>query len=175
MARLPETPTVGALRRVGGWSLLLPRSLATVLALGWMGFIWFLSSSRGRHAIEAFDLDVLWNNFLHAPAFGLLAYLLLLGLPRREDGWARIDLLGALFVLGSCALYAAVDELHQGQVPRRVASVTDWITDVVGASSVVWIASYLGRPGQSSEWGLWWRFLLGLAACFAAALAATLA
>lgn len=167
-------PTVRALRAVGRLCLGIRRPLAAVLVAAWMGFIWYMSSSRGRHAMETFDLGVLWNNFLHAPAYGFLAYLVLLGIPRREDGWPRIDRAGVLWTLGVVVGYAVVDEVHQSFVPQRVPSVTDILTNAVGASCVLWIAAYLGgRP--AGDRGVWWRLVLGLSACWAAAGLATVA
>ncbi len=52
------------------------------------------------------------------------------------------------------AIFAAMDEAHQHWLPHRVASVSDWIADVVGATAGLVAGVLLGtdaRPFRADE------------------------
>jgi len=102
----------------------------------------------------------------HALLFGLLAFWILLALPRRE-GWPVLSRSSVALLLGLALSLGALDELHQGSVPGRAMSAADVLTDLTGAACVLWICAFAGRPG-ASEHGLRLRLLLCLAACAAA-------
>ena len=163
--------TVGWFRRIGARLLAFPRVAAFLGAVGWMGVIWWTSSFSPKEAPRRYDWRAVVQNFLHAPAFGVLAALWILSLPRRGD-WPRLSLAERALVVALTLGYGIVDELHQASVPGRDLSVLDLTTDAVAAVCVLWIVDYLGRPG-ANEPGLGRRFALGLLACLASALAAT--
>ena len=78
----------------GALALALPRPLWALVAVGWAGFGWFLSSRPGEDLPSSF----LWSwagNLAHAPLFGLLALWLALAAPRRpasgERGRAEVE------------------------------------------------------------------------------------
>jgi len=160
-----------ALRGAGRALLRQPRALAWVAPLAWAGLLWWLSSHRSLIDTERAQALVYWGNLAHAPAFGILA-LLLLPLAPRAAGWVRLGARELATVFSLATLYAAVDELHQSRVPGRDASLFDVVTDTVGVACVLWIAVYLSRR-DGSEGGLRRRLLAGLALCAGAAVLST--
>jgi VanZ family protein len=136
-----------------------------------MSVIWWTSNFSPPPAPRRYDWRSVVQNFLHAPAFGLLALLLLLTLPRRGT-WPVLHRPEQLVVVLGTLVYGVIDELHQASVPGRDLSVLDLMTDVTAAACVLWIVGYLGRTG-ATEAGLARRFALGLGACLLCALAAT--
>ncbi len=103
-------------------------------AVSLMAAIWWFSSlSRLPELPPGLDSDKL----VHAVVYGLLAWLLWVGLVRggnmesRRAAWAA----GVLAVA-----YGAVDEIHQGFVPLREPDVLDLLADGMGAALCgVWI------------------------------------
>ena len=162
------------LLRVGTALLRLPRALRLALALGWMGLIWLLSGSEMPEVSSAFYWPFLGNLF-HAPLFGLLGLWWIAALSAAPGAgarpWpsARCLSYALLLVLA----YAIVDELHQASTPGRSPSSGDVCTDLIGASSVVWVVAYLGSDALTQV-GLLRRLGLGLLACCGAAGLATL-
>lgn len=81
----------------------------------------------------------------HPPEYFFLALLCMhaaraLGVPRN---WKRI-----VRVLGSGAVFAALDEFHQFFVPGRIADPLDWMLDLVGILAGIigyWILSTIGQ------------------------------
>lgn len=161
-----------ALRAVGDVLVRLPRTGVFVLLAAWMAMIWALSS------LPAGTGDPTWYggwkmNLAHAPVFGFLALWAALLLPRAGD-WPRLELRHAALVLGFVLVYAIVDELHQASSPGRDPSALDVVTDLVGASCVLWIAAYV-RGGAATERGLRLRLVVGVILCVVAAGLATFA
>ena len=177
----PEAPAaavggllLGALRASGRFLLRVPLALALVLPVGWALVIWDLSSqSRPVKTSESF----LWefaSNLAHAPLFGLLTLFLAAVLLReRGGGWPHARGWPRVLVFACTLGYAVLDEIHQSHTPGRHASAGDVVTDVVAALQVLWIVTYLGRPG-ASEPGLVRRLAVGGLLCVASALLATL-
>lgn len=163
--------TVGWFRKAGAMLLLFPRFVALLAAAGWMGVIWWTSSFSPADAPRRYDWRAVVQNFLHAPAFGMLALLWILTLPRRGS-WPAPTTLERALVVALTLGYGIIDELHQASVPGRDLSVFDLMTDATAAVCVLWIVLYLGDTGVS-ERGLGRRFALGLFACLVCALAAT--
>lgn len=70
-----------------------------------------------------------WRDGAHVPAYGLLAWLVMLGFRRR--GW---PLSYALFVGIACAVvFGLWTEVAQGLAPGREASLHDLLNDLLGA------------------------------------------
>ena len=130
-------------RLLGRW-LHLPLAVrATACALH-VGAIWWLSSLEG-------DVDkhkALWKSFLHNGAhvvvFAVLAALIwsLWGAHARAGR-------GAWVAFAWTVVYAVVDELHQGAVPHRHASVYDLMSDACGALIGIGVLMWL-RGGWST-------------------------
>jgi VanZ family protein len=161
--------TLLGLRAGGRFLLRLPALLALVLTVLWGSLIWSLSA---RHVPLPSGGSAFWelvSNLAHAPLFGLLGLFLATLLLRGDAGeWPRFHARSVALVLALVVTYGAIDEWHQSHVPGRDASPLDIVTDLTGASLVLWIAAYLGRHG-ASERGLWLRLLAGLVLCVAAA------
>jgi len=162
-----------ALTRVGNFLAGLPRGVGVVLVLAWMGLIWALSEREGSRDLPATDVFAWIGNLAHAPLFGLLGLLALGAVARpRRDGWERPRgrALAALFAF--VVAYGLVDEWHQASTPGRTSSLSDVLTDAVGAASVLLVADFLARS-RAGERGLFARLALGACACGLAAAWAT--
>jgi len=167
--RTPPTPYGSALRRVGRALLALPSWLAWFLPLGWMGFIWFLSSQRLDTPGGAFGLWGFLGNLAHAPLFGFLAlFWIALLLRGKGTGWPRLGGRVAGLVMLLVGGYGVIDEWHQSSTGGRQSSASDVLTDVVGAVCVLWIVHVLGDEGVT-EGALRRRLLAGVALCAVAA------
>jgi len=164
----------GALRAAGAWLLRMPRWLAALLALGWMAFIWNLSSGPIEVGGEGFGWAVL-ANLAHAPLFGLLALWCCVALPRRREPflWAQLDARAIALVLAIVGAYGAFDEWHQSRVSTRTPSGYDLATDLVGAAAVLLVVHQAGRA-QTSAARLGTCLGLGALACCIAAIVAAL-
>ncbi|MDD2708172.1 MAG: VanZ family protein [Verrucomicrobiae bacterium] len=121
--------------------------------------IWFASSLTGREVGDA----VWWTRYLpdflrvradklgHAMMFGALGALGLRALffghgwPLIRSGWGT---------LAGCALYGAVDEIHQLWAPGRSCDPMDWLADVIGSGLFIvawgWFFARK-RSGQQGE------------------------
>ncbi len=107
------------------------KPLARVLpALAWAGLLFWLSSqSTLPSAVFLFDgID----KFFHAGAYGVLALLVWLALPRGGGRTRRVVLALAL-----ASVYGVSDEVHQHWVPGRTTDVFDWLADTSGAALAV--------------------------------------
>ncbi|MEO0651981.1 MAG: VanZ family protein [Planctomycetota bacterium] len=158
---------------MGKTLLRLPRWVGVALTLAWMGLIFRLSSLSKPVPVDV-RVPLFFNDFAHAPLFGMVAFLALIALPRRMEPfpWPRLDRRAWWGVLALVALYGISDEIHQSTTPGRDASLGDVITDVVGGFSVLMLARHLGR-GPGGRAGTWWRLAAGLALCATAAAAST--
>ncbi|WP_276955518.1 VanZ family protein [Allomeiothermus silvanus] len=108
----------------------MSRPLYLILALGWMGVIFYFSSQSG----DRVGLPSPWDKFVHAGVYGLLGWLLGRGSghPASEGpsapGWRRYSWGWAIAVA-----YGLSDEFHQSFVPGRQADALDLLADSVGA------------------------------------------
>ncbi len=153
----------------------LPRPLAAGAAFGWMALIWWLSSGPidVRPPVPAGDF--VWN-LAHAAVFGVLASLVATAaaprpLPARWPHPGRTACLVAFLVV---LIWAALDEWHQVRVDGRHGSPFDFATDLTGAASALWLASYAGRGG-AHERGMRGRIAIAVGLCAAAAGVTTIA
>lgn len=113
------------------------RAVCGLLALAWMGGIFWLSAQPDLpHAPEPW-LDVVLKKGAHAALFGVLA-LLYLGVlqgdgpPSLRDRW---------LAFGLTVLYALSDEFHQSFVPGRTPSLRDVLIDGAGAALALRLVS----------------------------------
>lgn len=83
---------------------------------------------------------------LHAPAYGILTWLLVSSLHRR--GWPRSY---ALFAAGAGAMvFGLWMEIVQGSVPGRVVSIEDVVTNGAGIAMMVVLILWNKMPVQPS-------------------------
>lgn len=119
---VPEGEERGPARRAG------PRRVAL-----WAGVLLYLSAifvlSSLPSPLPALTSRV-GDKILHLLEYGGLGLLLALAL--EAAGLRLRHAAGAALLAAS--LYGATDELHQGLVPNRDASVRDWAADTAGAA-----------------------------------------
>ena len=115
------------------------RSMFLTLALGWMGFIVYLSSQSNPvdlspviGAAARRSTPEIAAAVSHMAEFGILALLLRWGLVFR-----RPSLLMYLGVFAFTMAFAVSDEIHQSFTPGRVSSVRDVFIDGFGAIVVL--------------------------------------
>jgi VanZ family protein len=162
------------LRAAGRFLLRLPRPLALASATAWALLIWVLSSRKAPQPVGASRWWELFSNLAHAPLFGILALLLAAFLLREPDGgWPRPRRARIALVLAAVLAYALLDEWHQQRTPGRDASPLDVVTDMVGASLVLWIVHALRRSEDDRR--LLVRLGAGVLLCVASAALAMLA
>ncbi|MDH5527066.1 MAG: VanZ family protein [Nitrospirota bacterium] len=93
------------------------------------------------------------DKFMHAGAFGLLAFLTAWGLHRGWSEWRLRRVLLLAFLVA--VTYGASDELHQLFVPRRYTDPFDWMADCVGAflalTLFVWWRRRATSPATSAS------------------------
>jgi VanZ family protein len=123
----------------------VPRAAGVLAAIAWCAYLWWMSDDPGFQAGSRVGPNAVLHNLAHVPAFGLLALLLAIALPRRA-GWAVTEWSSLRGVWAIAVLYGIVDELHQGRVPNRDGSVIDVLSDAIGAGMLLLLARYAGGP-----------------------------
>ncbi len=116
-------------RWLSAWSR-CPAVVRWLLPLLVAGLLWW-SSSRSPEPSAPSVVRALLLNGMHVVAYAALAVAIRLALANpasRTWAWPRET---AALVLS--VAYGVVDELHQGEVPGRVCSASDVLTDVAGA------------------------------------------
>ena len=106
-------------------------------ALLWMGGIFYLSSRSTLPGPSNPFWDILLKKGGHATVYALLAVLYRRAL--RPALRPSAQLYGTAWLLA--VLYAATDEAHQGFVPGRHATLTDWLIDGAGAALGLFLAA----------------------------------
>lgn len=124
-----------------------------------MGLLWFLSS-RTPLVSAATNAGAMLHNAAHVVAYAALGAMALLAqtgtrasLPRQR--WVAILM---------ASVYGAVDELHQGYVPGRVQSLSDFGSDLCGALCGVLLVQSI-RSGEPRWARLAWAALVGGIGC----------
>lgn len=112
-----------------------------------MGFLWW-SSSREPAPTPQSDVRAFLHNGAHIVAYGALCASVVLALRRH----GAIGSIGRPVAAGGIAValaYGIVDELHQAYVPGRVCSVSDLLSDGMGAVLAVAILGWAYVAGRS--------------------------
>ena len=117
----------------------MPRTLARLLALAWMGLIYYLSDQPSFGVEELFFAQ---DKVAHAIVFGILAVLYLLSMQRSANVYGLHQL---WIAIGLTAAYGILDELHQAFVPDRTPDVWDVVADTIGGLIAVYLARRLVR------------------------------
>ena len=129
--------------RVGAWfDALVGRWLAAPRAVRWLAVVaavatlWW-SSSRTPRPSEPNVLGALLHNAMHVVAYSVVGATVWCAAhaPRRGMHQRAAAVAAVLFAVA----YGVVDELHQAQVPGRVASAWDVASDTCGGLLAVWM------------------------------------
>lgn len=131
----------------------LVRSTLRILPLGYMAFIWYLSSQSSGAVVNFSFYDSLIKESLHLVEFALLYALLVLALLT----WGELSPRGNKIALVIAVLYALLDEFHQYFVPSRSATVTDLIKDFLGIAVVWYLIKKNYFAQQPTRLGGWLR------------------
>jgi VanZ family protein len=118
---------------------MLPRTASLLLALAWMGCIFYLSHQPGLDLPPLFPQQ---DKLLHFAVYGVLATFLLGALPAPLSGYSRAQV---LLAAGVASLYGISDEFHQSFVPGRQPDVFDWLADSAGALVAAVLMAQLSR------------------------------
>jgi len=122
--------------------------------IAWMALIFWASSQPkvphpGREMGLPDDL-VAWA--AHASLFGVLALFMWRVLRNRPPAAVRPRV--PPLSLGTAvlsALYAACDEVHQLSTPGRMASLSDWLADVMGILIAVGLLAWWARKRSQDQ------------------------
>ncbi len=108
-------------------SATLRRAFFLLLAIAWMGLIFYLSAQPNLSIPGKF-----WgrDKVMHALFFGVLAVFITLAMLEDKRTTAPWKILIA--AVGVVAVYGLIDEIHQSSVPGRHMSWADWVADVTG-------------------------------------------
>jgi VanZ family protein len=96
----------------------------------------YIQSSISSLKIPDFGFD-LEDKILHFLIFGILGILTARGLKKSNFRIVKENYI--LITLITCIIYGASDEIHQYFVPGRYSSWWDWIADILGIITLVWI------------------------------------
>ena len=133
------------------WAL---RFVTTAVTIGWMLFIYFLSSKSPDElrSLDTFSwMGATRDTAGHLVLFGVLGSLLL------AAAWSWVKRPGSLLRLVALTitigtLYGALDEFHQSFVPGRSPTISDVLVDGVGAAlgaiSIRYVVTALTARGQ---------------------------
>ena len=103
------------------------RRLSLLLALGWMAYIFYLSS---QHTLDIPSLFEYQDKVMHFTAYGVLGIFLLGATLLQPGGYTTAQVALATVI---ASLYGISDEFHQSFVPGRDPDVLDWLADTSGA------------------------------------------
>lgn len=117
-----------------------------LLALAWMGVIFWVSSGPVPPVVPDQLLDLLVKKAGHFSAYALLAVLCWLALRGRVS--ARLAPVVAFVVAVG---YAGSDELHQSFNPTRHPSILDVGIDALGAAMALWLVLRVARSRQDGR------------------------
>lgn len=115
------------------------RRLSLLLALAWMGWIFYLSHQPTLGFPPLFPHQ---DKLMHFTAYAVLGGFLLGALAVPPSGHGARQVLLATIV---ASLYGASDEIHQAFVPGRNPDVIDWLADTAGALTAALLLAAISR------------------------------
>ncbi|NHZ69804.1 MAG: VanZ family protein [Thermotogales bacterium] len=119
--------------------MMILRRLSLLLALAWMGVLFYLSHQPTLHTPMLFSGQ---DKLFHATAYGILGFLLLGSRTPAAQGFTNIQVRGSIII---ASLYGISDEFHQYFVPGRNTDVWDWVADTLGAVVAITLLAWLSR------------------------------
>ena len=123
---------------------MLIRRLSLLLALAWMGMIFYLSHHPSLPTPSLFPGQ---DKLFHALVFGTLGVLLLGALPRGAAGYSWQQAGMSVLIV---SLYGLSDEIHQHFIPGRSSELLDWMADTLGALIAISLLVWISRKGKSA-------------------------
>ncbi len=120
--------------------MIIPRNAARLLALAWMGWIYYLSD---QPALDIEDYFFAQDKVAHAVAFGILGALFLASMQQSTEGYRCYQL---WIAVGLTTAYGVFDEWHQAFVPDRTPDLWDVVADTIGALVAVALMYRLAQP-----------------------------
>jgi len=117
---------------------------ARIAAALWGGFLFLLTSWPNPPSITAggFPLDKLTHFLLYAVEAFLLSRAIAWPGPRALTGWRVVA------VIGTMALWGALDEVHQEWIPGRTMDSADFAADVAGATVGALLAAGMSKKDE---------------------------
>lgn len=115
-------------------------------AIAWAALIFVLSAQPDLSFVPDAGLDFVVRKVGHVGVFGILTLLIWRALPR-TTAWLR----PWVWAFALSVLYAASDEVHQGFVAGRHASLLDVGFDVAGALIAVAVVGLIRSRGLCSS------------------------
>jgi VanZ family protein len=116
-----------------------------LLAIGYMLLILGLSSIPDYGKQTSFNflywISPTWQNLLHIPAFGLLAFLWMRVFEKKGASFWKAGLWTVLISVS----YGFLNELYQLLIPGRYASAGDLVFDTVGVLSGVMTYTFVRK------------------------------
>jgi VanZ family protein len=100
----------------------------------------FIQSSIGSLKLPDFGLKFS-DKILHFIIFGTLGFLTARGLRKAKSRIVNKNYISITLLI--CILYGILDEIHQYYVPGRYFSWWDWVADILGVITLVWIYNRL--------------------------------
>ena len=129
---------------------LVSRRLSVVFPVLCMGLILIVASTPAddgeetqRHFLRFLLLPSLLQNLAHIPAYGLLAFLWRWSLDAYVQ--ARTAIVLALVLTISFGIF---QEFYQSMIPGRYASLSDVLSDTLGAALGIWVFSWMQKRGH---------------------------
>ena len=118
---------------------MLLRRLSLLLALAWMGVLFYLSHQPSLPTPMLFAFQ---DKLFHATAYGILGFLLLGAHTASAQGYTSAQVKVSVLI---ASLYGISDEFHQYFVPGRSSEVLDWVADTIGALIAASLLAWLSR------------------------------
>lgn len=106
-------------------------ALRWLLAIGWMGGIFYLSQQSSPLGASPSEAESYLAHLCVYAVLAVLFYWAIWTAVARED--PELEIIVAAVAFGLTVLYGVSDELHQAFVPGRTASERDLAVDAIGA------------------------------------------
>lgn len=132
---------------------MIARYTLRILPIGYMAFIWYLSSQSSGAVVNFRYSDSMIKESLHLVEFAILYGLLVLALLT----WGELSSRRNNMAIIISVLYAFLDEFHQSFIPSRSASATDLLKDFIGVAVVWFVIRRTYFQKDQTRLGTWLR------------------
>ena len=135
------------------WLVRIPKWLRVLVPIAGMGVLWWSSSQVPGDNPQS-TAHSLFHNMMHVVAYACISASIWIAWSRRPVAAVCAFRSRGSWLLAT--LYGVVDELHQANVPGRVCSFADLMSDASGAALAVVVLRGLSRVAPS------WRRIAGV-------------